>query len=92
MRALAVGVVVEPQDRKAVDPHVVRPRVHRRRCDDVVLHVVAQRGKAAYQRTMHVQPVPTEHGQRHVVRLRIRLMAAIIGRPVLWRTDSTGDR
>ena len=64
---LSVDVAVEPQDWEAVDTHVPRSYIHRRRRDDMVLHVMAQAGKPADQGTMHVKPVPTELGQCHVL-------------------------
>src|SRR5271165_6029108 len=62
-----VGVIVEPQNRETVDVHVPRERIHRWRCDDMVLHIVAQRRKPAHQRSVHVEPVPAERSQRHIL-------------------------
>ena len=67
MCMLSVDVAVEPQDWEAVDTHVPRSYIHRRRRDDMVLHVMAQAGKPADQGTMHVKPVPTELGQSYVL-------------------------
>jgi len=67
MGALLVGIIIEPEDRETVDAHVLRQRIHRWRCDDMMLYIAAQRGEPAHQGPVHVEPVPAERGQRHIV-------------------------
>src|ERR1700733_5687529 len=67
MCTLPVDVAVKPQDREAIDTHVPRADIHRRRRDDMMLHVMAQTGEPADEGTMHVKPVPTKLGQSYVL-------------------------